>query len=178
MQSNNHDDLAPELRDLARRLDDGRPELSQMRLDELKLGILRRTGSRSSSTLRGSFMRSRAAVTLALVTGLMFTGAGGTVAVTGLSGAGDSGTGQYGEVEADFESGGRDDGAVLGNVQGGSDGESADATQQVAETGEDSLPFTGFVAIPMLVGGVALLGTGAALRRSQRSRGSQDSQHS
>ena len=117
-------------------------------------------------------MRSRAAVTLALVTGLMFTGAGGTVAVTGLSGAGDSGTAQYGEVEAEFDSGGNNDGTVLGDVEGRSDGQSAEATEQVAETGEDSLPFTGFVAIPMLVGGVALLGTGAALRRSQRSRDS------
>jgi hypothetical protein len=161
-----HDDLAPELRDSARRLEDERPELTQMRLDEVKRDILRRAGRRASPNPRGSFMRSRAAVTLALVTGLMFTGAGGTVAVTGLSGAGDSGTAQYGEVESDNESGGND-GAVLGEVESRSTGDPA-ATEQVAETGEDSLPFTGFVAIPMLVAGVGLLGAGAALRRSQR----------
>lgn len=101
----------------------------------------------------------------------MFTGAGGTVAVTGLAGAGDAGTAEYGEVAADVESGGGNDGAVLGKVESRAEADPA-ATQQVAETGEDTLPFTGFVAIPLLVGGVALLGTGAALRRSQRSQDS------
>jgi hypothetical protein len=166
--TSNHDDLAPEMRELARQLDAERPELTEMRLDELKLGILRRTGRRSSLTPRGSFMRSRAAVTLVLVLGMMFTGAGGTVAVTGLAGAGDSGTAQYGEVEAEVE-GGQDEGAVLGNTERPS-GETAGTTQQVADTGEDTLPFTGFLAIPMLVAGVGMLGAGAALRRSQRSK--------
>jgi len=170
--TSSYDDLAPELRELARRLDDERPELAQMRLDELKLNILRRAGRRSSPYPRGSFMKSRLAVTLTLVFGLMFTGAGGTVAVTGLAGAGDSGTAQYGEVEGGAEKGGgNDDGAVLGDVQSGDDADDAavSGAQQVAQTGEDSLPFTGFVAIPMLVAGVGLLGAGAALRRSQRS---------
>ena len=167
--TSNHDDLAPEMREIARRLDAERPELTEMRLDELKLGILRRTGRRSSLTPRGSFMRSRAAVTLVLVLGMMFTGAGGTVAVTGLAGAGDSGTAQYGEVEAEIE-GGQEEGAVLGNTERRPSGETAGTgTQQVAETGEDTLPFTGFLAIPMLVAGVGMLGAGAALRRSQRS---------
>ena len=165
--TSNHDELAPEVREVALRLEDERPELSQMRLDELKLGIRRRVGRQSSLTPRGSFMRSRAAVTLALVLGMMFTGAGGTVAVTGLAGAGDAGTAQYGEVEADLESGGQEEGAVLGKTD--APDRTAAATQQVAETGEDSLPFTGFLAIPMLVAGVGMLGAGAALRRSQRS---------
>lgn len=165
--TSNHDDLTPDMREIARRLDAERPELTEMRLDELKLGILRRAGRRSSLTPRGSFMRSRAAVTLVLVLGMMFTGAGGTVAVTGLAGAGDSGTAQYGEVEAEVE-GGQEEGAVLGNTEQRPSGETA-GTQQVAETGEDTLPFTGFLAIPMLVAGVGMLGAGAALRRSQRS---------
>jgi hypothetical protein len=37
-----------------------------------------------------------------------------------------------------------------------------------AQGGSGSLPFTGFVAIPLLVGGVALAGTGAVLRRRTR----------
>ncbi len=116
-------------------------------------------------------MRSRLAVTLTLVFGLMFTGAGGTVAVTGLAGDGDAGTAQYGEVEAELEGGKEDDGAVLGSVET-RQSDDGSAAEQVAQTGDDDLPFTGFAAIPLLVGGVGLLGAGAALRRSQR-----DSRH-
>jgi hypothetical protein len=165
----NYDDLAPELHELARQLDDERPELAQMRLDELKLGILRRAGRRPSAYPKGKFMRSRLALTSILVLGLTFTGAGGTVAVTGLAGDGNAGTAQYGGVQGQNDGGGNDEvGAVLGNVDSGSTTGGATDAQQVAETGDDSLPFTGFAAIPLLVGGVALLGTGAALRRSQR----------
>lgn len=41
-----------------------------------------------------------------------------------------------------------------------------EAGVQAADDGE--LPFTGFAAIPILIGGVALLGTGAVLRRRTR----------
>jgi hypothetical protein len=58
-------------------------------------------------------------------------------------------------------------GSVIGKVESPSSG-NASGEQQVAATGEDTLPFTGFVAIPLLVGGVGLLGAGAGLRRWQR----------
>jgi len=38
-------------------------------------------------------------------------------------------------------------------------------SRQLAAAGDDELPFTGFVAVPVLVGGVALMGTGLVLRR-------------
>lgn len=46
----------------------------------------------------------------------------------------------------------------------------AQPTDQVAAAsdGSDSLPFTGFLAIPLLIGGVALAATGGVLRHKSR----------
>lgn len=41
----------------------------------------------------------------------------------------------------------------------------AQPTRQLEVNGDDELPFTGFAAIPILVGGIALMGGGIALRR-------------
>ena len=54
----------------------------------------------------------------------------------------------------------------------GEEDESGDDVQQPrqVETGADSeLPFTGFLALPVLLGGVALLSAGLVLRRRTRS---------
>jgi hypothetical protein len=50
---------------------------------------------------------------------------------------------------------------------GDGDGDDSQPEQQVAAAGDssDSLPFTGFLAIPLMIGGVALVATGAVLRR-------------
>ncbi|HEX2161456.1 MAG TPA: hypothetical protein VHF88_06510 [Thermoleophilaceae bacterium] len=56
--------------------------------------------------------------------------------------------------------------------EGGDDGDSSPSEQvQVAGDSDDSLPFTGFLAIPLLIGGVAMIATGGILRH--RSRDSQ-----
>lgn len=117
-------------------------------------------------------------------------GAPGSGKVLGDSGAGDKG---------DPSSGGGDkgadkDGGVLGNQESGGDdpasstdsagstdpvgstgsgnGAGTQATKQVAKSTDPRLPFTGLAVFPLLIGGVALLITGAAMQRKTRpSRG-------
>jgi hypothetical protein len=112
-------------------------------------------------------MKSRLALTLILVLGLMMTGTGATIAITGASDSGSAGVAQYNE-------GNNNEGGNLGGKEqtGGGGGnapageEATQPAEQVAAQGSTgSLPFTGFVAIPLLVGGAALAGTGAVLRK-------------
>lgn len=114
-------------------------------------------------------MKSRLAMTMILVLGVMMSGTGATIAITGASDTGSAGVSQYGNAnENGQEQGGNN---LAGQEQGGG-GDNGDDTQPVeqvaAQGGSGSLPFTGFVAIPLLVGGVALAGTGAVLRRRTR----------
>jgi hypothetical protein len=92
---------------------------------------------------------------------LSTTGAG--LAVTGFTDTDSASIAQYGDVAGEEESGGGG-GQVLGDDdEGGGD---IQPTRQVAAAGAgNQLPFTGFAAIPVLIGGVALLGGGLALRR-------------
>jgi len=127
-------------------------------------------------------MKSRLALLSMIVLGLMMSTTGATLAITGSSGSGSAGIAQY------FGAPDGDDQEVLGDTDGqgtqpqdslgdeenaGDDGSGTEpqAAQQVAATGDgggNSLPFTGFLAIPLLIGGVALVGTGAVLRRRVR----------
>ena len=117
-------------------------------------------------------MKSRLALTFVLVSGLLLTGGGGAVAVTGIAGDGNSGTAQYQTVGGQQGSGGSNGGQgggsggqVLGKSEQTAAPGAAQAGQQVATSGDDSLPFTGLLAIPMLAVGVGLLGAGAIMRR-------------
>lgn len=108
-------------------------------------------------------MKSRLALTAILVLGLMMTGTGATIAITGASDSSNAGVAQYGNGNN-----GNEGGNLAGEEQGGG-GENTQPAEQVAATGgSGSLPFTGFVAIPLLVGGAALAGTGAVMRRRTR----------
>lgn len=105
-------------------------------------------------------MKSRLALTMILVLGVMMSGTGATIAITGASDNGSAGVAQYGDQE------GNDN---LAGAQQGGGGDDTQPTEQVAAQGDSgSLPFTGFLAIPLLLGGVALVGTGAVLRNRAR----------
>jgi hypothetical protein len=97
---------------------------------------------------------------------VMMSGTGATIAITGASDNGSAGVAQYGLGNEEEENGN-----LAGAQQGGGGGGGDDTqpAQQVAAQGDSgSLPFTGFVAIPLLIGGVALAGTGLVLRRKTR----------
>ena len=115
-------------------------------------------------------MKSRLAIMAMLVAGMLLSTTGAGLAVTSL-GSNDASVAQYGpgggEEGANGGGGGTNHGGGQGDVLGASDqGTEVQPARQV-ETGAGSgqLPFTGFLAIPVLLGGVALLSTGIVLRR-------------
>jgi hypothetical protein len=59
-------------------------------------------------------------------------------------------------------------GGVAGAPTNNAPGAVAQAPRQVAASTAKSLPFTGYLAIPMLLGGLALLASGLVLRRRAR----------
>jgi hypothetical protein len=150
---------------LEQRLRSERPELSAIQLDAVKGNVRRRMQGRGSPFPGRSLMKSRLALTVILVLGLMMTGTGATIALTGASDSGSAGCAEY------CQNNGNEGGNLAGQEQGGGGGgnapaESTQPAEQVAAQGSSgSLPFTGFVAIPLLVGGAALAGTGAVMRR-------------
>ena len=151
-------------------LRDERPMASPLELDRMKLRALQGTQKRRSrpGRLKGAVLKSRLALMSMIVVGILMSGTGATVAVTGIAGDGSSGTAQYGQdVAGETDDGGEGGGGdVLGDSEDGNTGDAAvQGTAQEAADGSERLPFTGFVAIPLLLGGVALLGTGVVLRR-------------
>ena len=125
-------------------------------------------------------MKSRLAILGMLVAGMLLSTAGAGMAVSGLNGN-DASVAQYGEntggggggnVLPEETSGGSQGGVAGENAgSGGGGGEGLQPTRQVeagADNGGEQLPFTGLAAIPILLGGVALLSTGLVLRRRTR----------
>ena len=119
-------------------------------------------------------MKSRIAILSMLVLGMLMSTTGAGLAVSGLS-QHNASVAQYGTPTPTPTSGG---GNVLGdedsgnnvlpesNNGGGPSGDVQPARQ--VEAGADtnsSLPFTGFAAVPILLGGIALLSAGLVLRR-------------
>src|SRR5438270_9226073 len=75
---------APDLHDVASRLQDSRPRLTPLELDATKQQIRARAASpaRRRST-KGQTVKSRVAILLMLVLGMLFSTAGAGLAVTG-----------------------------------------------------------------------------------------------
>ena len=147
-----------EFDDIVRLLREERPEASELELDRIKRRVLAHTAP------KGQPMRSRLAILAMLVMGMLLSGTGAGLAVQGFgSDGGDASQTQYPP---------RDDGDVLGEEdtngtlpeQNEQDVQDEVQQAQQVEAG-DTLPFTGFAAIPLVVGGVALLAGGLALRR-------------
>jgi len=119
-------------------------------------------------------MRSRLAIIAMLVFGGLLSTSGGALAVSGFtSQQGNAAQGQYGGVQGEEDDSG--DQGVLGEDESGGGGpveDSGGPTQPARQVeagaqgtgGEEQLPFTGFAAIPILLGGVALLASGLVLR--------------
>ena len=100
-------------------------------------------------------MKPRIAVAFILAMGLLTSGTGATLAV--ISESGSAAQVQYPDLKPKESI----DPGVLGSEPDG--GGSVQEEEQVA-TGGSELPFTGFLAIPLLVVGVVFLVTGGVLR--------------
>ena len=112
-------------------------------------------------------MKSRLAILLMLVLGMTLSTTGAGLAVSDLLATDDASVQQYGP---DHEA---PPGDVAGDEEGGGNqgGENALQPARQVESGVNTggqLPFTGFAALPILLGGVALLGGGLVLRRRTR----------
>ena len=137
-------------------------------------------------------MRSRLAILGMLALGMVLSTGGAGLAVSGFASQnGNAAQNQYGTPtstpttppSSTPDSGGGDNDVLgeedSGGPAGGTDNEApsgggnedtpAQPARQVESgaqgNGDEQLPFTGFAAIPILIGGVALLTTGLVLRR-------------
>jgi hypothetical protein len=144
--------------DIVRLLREERPQASELELDEIKRRVRKRVAR------KGQPMRSRLAILAMLVAGILLSGTGAGLAVQGFDQSGDDAS------QVQYPPGGEGD--VLGEEESGGpvspeETESTNDEAQVAQQVEsgDSLPFTGFAAIPVVLAGVALIGGGLMLRR-------------
>ena len=117
-------------------------------------------------------MKSRLVVLTMLVLGMLLSTTGAGLAVSGLSGDNAS-ISQYaptspgggGGVLGDEDTGSGEAPEENGGPVGGDEDDVQPARQVEAGANNSQLPFTGFAAIPVLVGGIALLSAGLVLRR-------------
>jgi hypothetical protein len=167
-------------------LRDLRPQLAEDRLSRVTRRA-RVAAIGGSVQRKESFVRSRVAILLMLVSGFALSGAGAGLAVSGVVGDNLPADAQYDRV-APGNSGGETtlvapEQGVKGEQNSGApkpqkpaaevapteQAEPTQVTRQVsADTSGDELPFTGFAAIPVLLIGVFLLASGFMLRRGNR----------
>ena len=174
--------LPSELAELEQRLRQGRAQASELELDELKLRSMSQARRAKPTTNSGGFMKSRFALLSMIVVGLMMSTTGVGLAISGSSGQGSAADNNYYQVPtstgttggnqtvAGQEENGDTPGEnpSSGNSPAGADQGTQAAQQTEAASSGKGLPFTGFLAIPLLIGGVGLLGTGSVLRRKNR----------
>jgi hypothetical protein len=167
-----------EFDDVIQLLEDGRPQATDLELDKIKQRI--RRGQAAASSGRKQSMKSRLTILAMVAFGMLFSTAGAGLAVSGISSNTNASVAQYGTptptpvsttVAAEEEGGvlpaEESNNAPEGGVAPAEE-ESTQPTRQVEATTESQLPFTGFAAIPVMLGGIALLTGGLVLRRRTR----------
>jgi hypothetical protein len=166
--------MPEELRPMADRLRRERDVPTPLELDRIKLRAIRGSVSPRSSRFarqKGNFMRSRLAMLLVIAAGFMLSTTGVGLAISGTSGSGSAAQNQYKHVSPNKGHGGKNGvkGVTLASEEEPPTAEvepAPTAVEQVETTSSSgSLPFTGFLAIPLLIVGVGLLSLGAVIRR-------------
>jgi hypothetical protein len=160
----NPDHLTPDLEAVASRLRDDRPEATGLELDRIKQRAISgaSAGRGASAPKKGLFMKPRIAVAFVLAIGLLTSGTGATLAV--ISESGSAAQVQYPDLKPKDTV--KPD--VLGSDTPSATGASVQEEQQVASSGGGELPFTGFLAIPLLLVGVGCLIGGGVMRSRTR----------
>jgi hypothetical protein len=145
-----------------------RPSLDGLGLDRAKTRARARAtaAQRTAATHRkGALLKSRLAITMILALGILMSLSGATLAVSGLGDSGDNAAEtQYPEDQGQ-ESSSSSSSESLGDASDTGDPGDVEEASQESSGGGDELAFTGFAAIPVLIGGIALLGSGLVLRR-------------
>jgi hypothetical protein len=167
-----------EFDDVIRLLREGRPQATEVELDQIKQRVRRRAAEPSR---RNQSMKSRLAILAMLVTGMLFSTAGAGLAVSGIASNGtNASVSQYGTPATTPEGGvlpaeetstpsPKPTAAPTNAPEGGVlPAEETQPSRQVSATSGSQLPFTGFAAIPVMLGGIALLTGGLVLRRRTR----------
>jgi len=172
-----------EFDDVIRLLEEGRPQATDLELDKIKQRI--RRGQAAAPSGRKQSMKSRLTIVAMVAFGMLFSTAGAGLAVQGIS-SNNASVAQYGTPTPTPTPEGaaapaEEEGGVLpaeethnapkGDVAPAEEEtqqESTQPTRQVEATTESQLPFTGFAAIPVMLGGIALLTGGLVLRRRTR----------
>jgi hypothetical protein len=167
-----NDDLQPDLQPVIDMLHAHRPEATALELDAVKQQVRARVANPARRRTRGNqLMKSRLVILTMLVLGMLLSTTGAGLAVSGLSGKNAS-IAQYstptggGGVLGDQDTGsGTSPEENGGGTAPDTDTNTQPARQVEAGANNSSLPFTGFAAIPVLLGGIALLSAGLVLRR-------------
>ena len=153
------DDLLP----VAEWLHEERPSLDGFARDRAKTRAragAAATERRAVTHGKGAVLRSRIAITMILALGILVSLSGAGLAVSGLGESGDASTAQYFN-DSDNRS---DSNTTTLRGRGGS-GDVQPAAQKASGDDDKKLAFTGFAAIPVLIGGLGLLVSGFVLRR-------------
>jgi hypothetical protein len=161
--------LPDDLAKIARRLEVERPLPTGVELERVRQRAMAADAGRKSSqttTKVGTTMKPRLAILSMLAAGLLLMGTGTGLGLSGISSSENASVAQYPTTTTPTTGGvgGQQGGGGVGALddRGGAAGEA----RQVAATGDgDSLPFTGFAAIPIIVAGLGLLVGGLVVRR-------------
>jgi hypothetical protein len=184
MNHSNRDRTPVGTEHVVERLTEERATASPLELDRLKLQAMRQAERTRPSFLarqKGAFMKSRLAMMLVIAAGFMLSTTGAGLAISGTSGSGSAAQNQYQHVGPENGNGNKGQQGVKGvQLAGGEEPAAeepvavealpAEAEQVETTSGNSSLPFTGFLAIPLLLVGLVLLGGGALLRSRMGSR--------
>lgn len=179
-----HEDLHDaDLARVADRLRSDRPQLTALELDEVRRTVHARAALPARRRTRSEFMKSRLAILGMLVLGMLFSTTGAGLAISGIGDSHSAAVSQYGDEDnhGTGHRGGIPGGETTnpGGNQGTTPGTSPSQlqpTQQIeagvgSQSSGGNLPFTGFAAIPVLLGGIVLLTLGVVMRRRSREHG-------
>jgi len=152
------DSLPEDIVRIAARLDDERPAATPLELDRVKSRV--RIRVRGGAIAKGTVLKTRLAIAMMIVVGVLMSGTGAGLALSGSSDSGSASQSQY-NVSPNSNQGG----PVLGTSENGSPSDTNAPEQVVATSNEDSLPFTGLAAVPVLLLGLALVAGGLLVAR-------------
>ncbi len=155
------DRLPEDLVQIAERLDRERPAATPLELDRVRSRVRMRV--RGGAIAKGTVLKTRLAIMMMIVLGVLMSGTGAGLALSGSSESGSAAQSQY-DVSPQSQDQ-NPSGPVLGAEESGNPSDTNPVAQTVATTSEDSLPFTGLAAVPILLLGLGLVSAGLVVAR-------------